>query len=55
VVYTLSSILFLSMLGTNIFRVLDRLILKRLLGRTSFYKRIETNIEKVEQNFSMKL
>lgn len=55
VVYTLSSILFLSMLGTNVFRVFDRLVLKRLMGKTSFYKRIETNVEKIEQNFSMKL
>lgn len=55
VMYTLSGILLLSLLGTNIFRVLDRLFLKRLLGRTSFYKRLDKNIGKIEENFSIKL
>lgn len=55
VLYTLSGILLLSLLGTNIFRVLDRLFLKRLLGRTSFYKRLDKSIGKIEENFSIKL
>ncbi len=55
VVYILSSILLLSMVGTNIFRVLDRVILRRILGETSFYKRLENRIGKIEDNFSLKL
>ncbi|TNE99708.1 MAG: hypothetical protein EP326_07650, partial [Deltaproteobacteria bacterium] len=55
VVYTLSGILFLSLVGTNIFRILDRYVLNRILGQTSFYKRLEQRIGKIEDNFSLKL
>ena len=51
VVYILASILFLFLIGFQLLKLVDRFLLRWLLGRSSIYRRLANKITDIEESW----